>query len=56
MEPKPFIKSKTLWVNAAALVAAVGVFVQTGDATALIAAGMAVVNMVLRLITHQPIE
>lgn len=56
MEPKSIWQSKTLWANVAALVAAVGVFVQTKDITALYAAGLAIANMLLRLVTKQPIE
>lgn len=56
MEPVKWYRSKTLWVNAAALVAGVGAWITTGDTTALIAAGMAIVNMVLRFLTKQPVE
>jgi len=61
MESKPFWASKTLWVNAIALVAAVtGAFgVDLGldpeTQTALVAAIMSVVNIVLRFTTRSAV-
>lgn len=56
MEPIKWYQSKTLWTNAAALVAAIGLYVQTKDLTALAAAALSIVNMILRIVTKQPIE
>lgn len=61
METKPFWASKTLWVNAVALVAAVtGAFsidlgLDAETQTAVVAAIMGVVNIVLRFVTGSPI-
>lgn len=58
METKPFWASRTLWVNAIALVAAVsGAFgVDLGldpeTQTAIVGAVMSVVNIVLRFVTR----
>jgi hypothetical protein len=56
MEPKPWWQSKTLWINAAALVSAVGVWITTQDTAALVVAGMAMINFILRVITKQPLD
>lgn len=53
---KPWWQSKTLWTNVVALVAGIGLYVQTKDTTALLAAALAIVNFVLRLKTGQPID
>lgn len=56
--PKPVFKSKTVWANATALVAAAGAVVM-GEAdwqTALMPVVMAIMNIVLRVVTKQPIE
>lgn len=61
METKPFWASKTLWVNAVALVAAVtGAFsidlgLDAETQTAVVAAVMGVVNIVLRFVTGNPV-
>jgi hypothetical protein len=61
METKPFWASKTLWVNAIALVAAItGAFgVELGldpeTQTAIVGAVMSVVNIVLRFLTNAPV-
>lgn len=61
MQSKPFWTSKTLWVNVVALVASVtgafGIDVGlTPEAQASIVGGiMAVANIVLRLVTKQPV-
>jgi len=58
MAVKKWYMSKTLWVNAAALVAAVGLVAQ-GQATwqtALAPVGMAIANMVLRIVTRLPLD
>jgi len=55
---KPFFRSKTVWANATALVAAAGAVVM-GEAdwqTALMPAVMAIMNIVLRIVTKQPLE
>ncbi len=56
IEAKPWWQSKTLWINAAALVSAVGVWITTKDTSALVVAGMSLVNFVLRVLTKQPVE
>lgn len=62
MESKPWYKSKTLWVNllagVAALTGAFGVDVGlTPEVQASIAAGVvALINLVLRLVTKQPVS
>jgi hypothetical protein len=56
MEPKPWWQSKTLWINAAALVAAVGTWITTQDTAALVVAGMSMINFILRVITKQPLD
>ncbi len=56
MEAKPWYQSKTLWMNVVALVAAIGVYVQSKDVTALGAALLSILNFVLRLVTKQPLE
>ena len=58
MDTKSWIKSKTLWANFSAIVAAVGLVVQ-GGATwqeVLFPSVLALVNVVLRIITKQPLE
>lgn len=55
---KAWIKSKTLWANASALVVALGAVAQgTLDwQTALVPVGMAIMNMILRMVTKQPLD
>jgi hypothetical protein len=61
MDSKPFWASRTLWINAIALVAAVtgalGIDLGLGAdiQTALVAGVMAVVNIVLRLVTDSAV-
>lgn len=55
MESKSWYKSKTLWANIVALVGGIGLFVQSGDVNALIVPGLAMLNIVLRVISKQPI-
>ena len=61
MESKPFWASKTLWVNAIALVAAVtGAFgmdlgLDPETQTAMVGAAMSVVNIVLRFMTKSAV-
>ncbi len=61
MDSKPFWASRTLWINAIALVAAVtGAFgldlgLDAETQTALVAGVMAVVNIVLRLVTDSAV-
>lgn len=61
METKPFWASKTLWVNALALIAALtGAFgidlgLDPETQTAAVAAVMGVVNIVLRFVTKAPV-
>lgn len=61
MDSKPFWASRTLWINAIALVAAVtGAFgidlgLDAGTQTALVAGVMAVANIVLRLVTDSAV-
>lgn len=61
MESKPFWASKTLWVNAIALVAAVtGAFgmdlgLDPETQTAIVGAVMSVVNIVLRFMTKSAV-
>jgi hypothetical protein len=53
---KNFLKSKTLWVNA--LLGVLAVLDLTGEVTGnpqAIIAGMAIANIILRLITNKPI-
>lgn len=58
MKTKPWYKSKTMQVNGAALLTAAAAVI-TGQAewqTALAPVAMAIVNMILRIVTNQPIE
>ncbi len=61
MDSKPFWASRTLWINAIALVAAVsGAFgfelgLDPETQTALVAGVMAAVNIVLRLVTDSAV-
>ncbi len=61
MEPKPWYVSKTLWINALAILAAVtGAFGIDLDLTpetqaALVGGIMAIVNIILRLVTKAPV-
>ena len=55
---KKWYMSKTLWVNAVALLAAIGLVAQ-GEATwqtALAPVGMAIANMLLRIVTRLPLD
>jgi hypothetical protein len=61
MESKKFYQSKTFWFNVIALVVMVlGAFGYKGEVpeewAALVPAILAIVNLVLRFITKQPIE
>lgn len=62
MDSKPFWASRTLWVNAVALLAAVtGAFgmdlgLDAETQTAIVGGIMAVVNMILRAVTKQPLS
>ncbi len=61
MDPKSWWQSKTIWANVIALVAAVGLWAQAGFGmtnmtTLVFPAVLAAVNVVLRLVTHQPID
>lgn len=59
---KPWYKSKTLFVNAVAFVAAIGTAfgaelgLDAETQATLIAGIMAIINFVLRLVTKEPIE
>lgn len=58
MSPKPFYQSKTLWLNAIAIVAIIlqnitGKEVLNAEAQGII---LAAINLGLRLITNTPIE
>lgn len=56
--PKSPLKSKTVWANATALVAALGA-VAIGEVdwqTALMPVVMSIMNLVLRFVTKQPLE
>lgn len=61
MDSKPFWASRTLWINAIALLAAVtgalgiDLGLDAGMQTALVAGVMAVVNIVLRLVTDSAV-
>ncbi len=61
MDSKPFWASRTLWINAIALIAAVtgalgiDLGLDAGAQTALVAGVMAVVNIVLRLVTDSAV-
>lgn len=62
IEPKPWVESRTLWVNLLSLVAAVLMAVVHHEWVAAhpqIAAGLAsaqaIVNLVLRVVTSQPL-
>ena len=57
MEPKPWYKSKTVWTNIVAIASGIGA-IMTGEVE--LAAGigpivLAAVNIVLRIVTRQPI-
>ena len=56
VEVKPWYTSKMLWANVVAMVAGVGTYISTGDLSALYAAGLGLVNFLLRLVTRQPLE
>lgn len=58
---KPWVQSKTIWANLIAIVTAVGLWAQGGFTmtdmtTYLFPAGLAFLNVLLRLVTKQPIE
>ena len=55
---KSWLRSKTLWVNASAAVTALGAVAQglMDWQTALVPVGMAIMNMILRIVTKQPLE
>lgn len=55
MMAKSWWKSKTLWVNLGALVAGVGTYVDGQGTGGLLAAGLALANVVLRSITVAPL-
>lgn len=60
MDPKPILTSRTFWANvigmAVLILSLVGVnVIGVEDQEALIAAALAVVNIVLRLLTSQPV-
>jgi len=52
---KKWYKSKTLWANAGALVTAVGLYFETGSLAALFPAGLALLNVALRLVTTKSV-
>lgn len=61
MEAKPWYQSKMIWTNLAALVTAIGLWAEQGfSLTALGAtvfpAALAILNLILRLVTKQPVE
>jgi len=63
MDPKPFFKSRTFWLNAATLVVAIltalsnqELILEHPDAALWIAAAVAVGNVVLRFVTDTPIK
>lgn len=61
MESKPWYKSKTVWINVSAAVGILAAFM-TGDLDKagalgqLAPIGLALLNVVLRLVTKSPIE
>ena len=61
MNTKSWWQSKTIWVNLAAFVTAVGVWAQGGFGSAgvmaiLLPALMPVINVILRIVTKQPLD
>jgi len=61
MDSKGWWQSKTIWVNIAALVTAIGVWAQGGFGSAgvmaiILPALMPIINIILRIITKQPID
>jgi hypothetical protein len=56
VESKKWYQSKTLWTNISALVAAVGLFLESGDVSVMFPAGLALVNVILRIVTSTSIE
>jgi hypothetical protein len=60
MDGKPWYQSKTVWVNLVALVGAVGTWAQAGFGmpgltTIIFPVLLPIANIILRLITKQPI-
>lgn len=53
---KPWYQSKTIWLNLSAVVAGAATYFTSGDTSALVVAGMGLMNMFLRMISGQPIE
>ena len=53
---KKWYHSRTLWTNLGALIASVGIFLETGSPAAVFPALLAVINVVLRLVTKTPLE
>jgi hypothetical protein len=56
VQPKSWVKSKTLWTSVAGTVTGIGMFVGTGNPEALVTSGFSLVQFFLRLATKQPIE
>ena len=58
MEGKPFWMSKTLWVNALAIAGSllIGQYVTADQWAEITAVGLAVVNIVLRFVTGEPVS
>jgi hypothetical protein len=56
--PKPWYESKMLWANAIAILTALSAYFADGATleTTVVAVVMGVVNILLRLITRQPLE
>lgn len=52
---KPWYASKTMWTNIAALGGSLATFFATGETEALAVAVLGLINMVLRMLTGQPI-
>jgi hypothetical protein len=56
--PKPWYQSKMIWANALAILTALSAYFAEGAAleTTVAAVVMGLINIVLRLVTRQPIE
>jgi hypothetical protein len=56
VEPKPWYKSRTFWTGVAAVVAGIGLWLETGELATLLTSVTGLVMIILRIVTNQPID